>query len=233
MISEADQKEIMAAVAKAEAGTDGEIVCVLARQVSAYPEVSLAAGAAAALVLPPIILALGVHPLDALEKVLAASTALVGWAGVGMTREAETTLILDGYAIAQAVLFTLGALIATVPPVRRLLTPRSLKRSRVHKAAWAQFAATGLHTTDGRTGVVIFASLDDRIVEILADEGIHKKVGDAVWDAAVKAVQDGMKAKSPAKGFVKAVEICGAALAEHFPSTGPHGNDLSDRLLEL
>jgi putative membrane protein len=117
--------------------------------------------------------------------------------------------------------------------VRRVLTPASLKKSRVHKAAWAQFSATGLQTTDGHTGVVIFASLDDRIVEILADEGIHAKVGATVWDAAVKAVQDGMKARSPAKGFVTAVEICGAALAEHFPATGPHGNDLSDRLLEL
>ena len=233
MITEADQKEIMAAVAKAEAGTDGEIVCVMARQVSAYPEVSLAAGAAAALIGPPVIMALGVHPVDVLHQVMAASTSVVGWAGVGLSKDAETTMILDGYAILQAVLFTVAALLASIPGIRHVLTPSSLKKSRVHKAAWAQFAATGLHTTDGRTGVVIFASLDDRIVEILADEGIHAKVGDKVWDAAVKAVQDGMKAKSPAKGFVKAVEICGAALAEHFPSTGPLANDLSDRLLEL
>jgi len=233
MICEADQKEIMAAVARAEAGTDGEIVCVLARQVSAYPEVAIAAGAVAALVGPPAALALGVHPVDVLHQVLAASTSLVGWAGAGLSRDAETTMILDGYAIVQAILFTLAALIALIPGVRHVLTPQSLKRRRVHKAAWAQFAATGLHTTDGRTGVVIFASIDDRMVEILADEGIHAKVGDKVWDAAVKAVQDGMKAKRPAQGFVRAVEICGAALAEHFPSTGPHGNDLSDRLLEL
>jgi len=233
MISEADQQQIMAAVAKAEAGTDGEIVCVMARQVSAYPEVSLAAGAAVALIGPPVALAFGIHPVDVLHQVLAASTSVVGWAGAGLSKDAETTMILDGYAITQAVLFTAAALLATIPGIRHVLTPSSLKKSRVHKAAWAQFAATGLHTTDGRTGVVIFASIDDRIVEILADEGIHAKVGDAVWNAAVKAVQEGMKAKSPAKGFVKAVEICGAALAEHFPSTGPHANDLSDRLLEL
>jgi putative membrane protein len=233
MISEADQKEIMAAVARAEAATDGEIVCVMSRQVSAYPEVSLAAGAAAALVGPPIALALGVHPADVLDQVLAASTSLVGWAGAGLTKDAEMTLILDGYAILQAILFTVVTLLATIPGVRHVLTPKSLKKSRVHKAAWAQFAATGLQTRDGRTGVVIFASLDDRMVEILAAEGIHAKVGDAVWNAAVKAVQEGMKAKSPARGFVQAVEICGAALAEHFPATGPNGNDLSDRLLEL
>jgi putative membrane protein len=96
-----------------------------------------------------------------------------------------------------------------------------------------QFLATGLHASADRTGVVIFASEADRRVELLADDAIHAAVGDVAWNAAVKAVQDGMRRRDPAAGFVKAIQICGDALAEHFPSTGPHVNTLSDRLLEL
>jgi putative membrane protein len=233
MITEAQQREIMAAVAAAEARTDGEVVCVFARQVSHYPEISLAAGAFAALAIPPLALALGLHPGVLLHQVLTATGALSGWSTAGLPQDAETMMILDGYAVVQAVLFTSVALLASVPPIRRLLTPGALKRHRVHKSAWAQFVATGLHTTEGVTGVLIFASLDDRVVEIVAEEAIHQKVGDKVWNAAVAAVRKGMKARDPVKGFVTAIEICGGALAEHFPSTGPRANAVSDRLVEL
>jgi putative membrane protein len=184
-------------------------------------------------VLPPIALAAGVHPGAVLHEVLSATGALSGWAAANLSAEAETTMILDGYAVLQAGLFTLVAGLTTIPFVRRWLTPGTLKRHRVHKAAWAQYVATGLHTTDGVTGVLIFASLDDRVVEIVAEPGIHQKVGDKVWNAAVAAVRSGMKARDPVKGFVSAIELCGAALAQHFPSTGPHANSVSDRLVEL
>ena len=233
MISEAEQRDIMAAVARAEAETEGEIVCVFARQISHYPEVSIAAGAFAALVIPQVAFALGLHPSTLLQQALALAGEAGAWWTVHPEREAEVSMVLDGYGVAQAVLFTLGASLATIPFIRRALTPASLKRHRVHKAAWAQFAATGLHVSGGPTGVVIFASLDDRMVEILASEGIHSQVGGKVWDQAVASVRSGMKSRTPVKGFVRAVEICGAALAQHFPSRGARPNGLSDRLLEL
>ena len=232
MITEAQQQQIMAAVARAESATEGEIVCVFARQVSHYPEVSIAAAAFAALVLPPVTLALGAHPLELLHQAQALYPALSAWT-VRPNPEAELAIVLDDYAILQGLLFTVVGLVSTLPAVRRLLTPGTLKRHRVHKAAWAQFVATGLHTTEGATGVLIFASLDDRVVEVVAEEDIHRKVGDRVWHDAVAAVRAGMKARDPVKGFVSAIEICGAALAEHFPATGPHANTVSDRLVEL
>ncbi len=233
MISEAEQQDIMAAVAEAESQTEGEIVCVFAHRVSHYSEIPLAAGTFAALVLPPVAMALGLHPAVVYKDVVDAVGPMLGWTAYGLSADAELGIILEGYAVLQGLLFVAVAMLASLSPVRRVLTPASLKHHRVHKAAWAQFAATGLHTSDGPTGVVIFASLDDRMVEILASEGIHKAVGDKVWNEAVAAVKSGMKARAPVKGFVRAVEICGAALATHFPSKGERPNGLSDRLLEL
>jgi putative membrane protein len=227
MLSEADHRKIEAAVQAAEARTSGEIVCILSHEVSAYRETPLAWAAAAALLLPPLALVAGWRP-----------GGLFG-AGVDWTASqvgAVVTLFahsLQSYAIVQVILFAITAAIVAIPPVRRLLTPATLKRHRVHRAALQQFLATGLHAAADRTGVVIFASQADRRVELLADDAIHAAVGDVAWNAAVKAVQDGMRRRDPASGFVKAIEICGDALAEHFPSTGPHANALSDRLLEL
>jgi putative membrane protein len=80
--------------------------------------------------------------------------------------------------------------------------------------------------------ILIFASLADRKVELVAHRAIHKAVGDKPWNEAVAAVADGMKNRRPADGFVRAIEICGAALAEHFPSEGPARNQLPNTLLE-
>jgi putative membrane protein len=227
MLSEADHRKIEAAVQAAEARTSGEIVCILSHEVSNYRETPLAWAAAAALLLPPLALFAGWRPGALFSAAKDWTASQVG---------ATDTLIahsLESYAIVQVILFAITAAIVAIPPVRRLLTPTPLKRHRVHRAALQQFLATGLHASADRTGVVIFASEADRRVELLADDAIHAAVGDIAWNAAVKAVQDGMKRRDPATGFVNAINICGDALAQHFPSTGPHANALSDRLLEI
>jgi len=227
MLSEADHRKIEAAVQAAEARTSGEIVCILSQEVSNYRETPLAWAAAAALLLPPLALFAGWQPGALLNPGADWTASQVGAVGTLVAHA------LESYAIVQVILFAIVAAVVAIPPVRRLLTPTTLKRHRVHTAAMQQFLATGLHASADRTGVVIFASQADRRVELLADDAIHAAVGDVAWNAAVKAVQDGMKKRDPATGFVNAINICGDALAEHFPSTGPHANALSDRLLEL
>ena len=225
MLSEADHQKIAAAVGAAEARTTGEIVCILAREVSNYREVPLALAAAVALLGPPLALLSGVP-----------AEALTPWArdwSAGAAPAVSLTRALEAYGLLQVVLFALAAGLTSIPAVRRLLTPMPLKRHRVHKAALQQFLATGLHLEAGRTGVVIFASQHDRRVELLADDAIHAAVGETVWNAAIAAVQAGMKRGQPAQGYIRAVELCGEALAAHFPSQGPHENTISDRLLEI
>ena len=227
MLTQADHARIEASVADIEAKSEGEVLCVLAHQVSHYREVPLAAGAIFALVLPPIALAVGLRPGAFLVRAEEAWSAAHGFS------ESDIGLALGVYAVAQAVLFLLGAGIALLPPVRRLITPRSLKRHRVHRAALAQFAGAGFHEKDGPPGVVIFASEDERMVEILASAGLHQLAGEAVWDKAVSDLVAGIGRGAPADGFVAAIALCGEALIQHFPAKGAHANQHSDRLIEL
>ena len=214
MLSADDHRRIEAAVAEAETGTSGDIFCVLAGEVSSYREVPIAWGAAAALLIPPAVLAVGLRPL------LAAITA-GGWtAAQASAQQPQLAFALTGYAVAQIILFAVVALLTAIAPVRRAVTPRFLKRHRVKKAAFHHFIAAHAHARDSDTGVLIFVALVERQVEVLADVAIHAKVGDAVWQAAATAVQDGMKAPDPTVGIVRAIGLCGEALKAHFPASG-------------
>lgn len=227
ILSEADHDRLEAAVAAAERGTTGEIVCVLTREASTYPEVAVAAGAVAALAPLPICLLLGYDPIALLQRLAG------GWqvAHVAASPHAPSGLAL--FAALQILLFVAVTLLAARPPVRRLLTPGALRSARVKTAAEQQFLATGLAANAYRTGVVIFTSIHDRRVEIVADKAINQACGEAVWHAAVRAVEVGMRRDDPADGLIEAVRVCGEALARHFPSDGGGENTLVDRALEL
>lgn len=227
MLTEGDRKRIADAIAAAEAKTEGEVFCVLAHDVSHYREVPLAWAAMAALIVPPALVVAGLHRL-------AMADIFSSWTDETV-RSVEHLILraLSTYALIQASLFLAVALIVSLPPVRRAMTPRFLKRHRVRQVARHHFAATGLRLSDAEPHILIFASIDDRQVELVAHAAIHKAVGQGPWNAAVAAVTDGMKNRKPAEGFVRAIEICGAALAEHFPPNGPPKNHLSNEISEL
>jgi putative membrane protein len=224
MLSEADHKRISAAIEAAEAKTSGEIFCVFAHEVSRYREVPLAWGAIAAFVIPPLLVLSGLHRF---------AMAAFFWTDESVNAvEALVLHTVSAYALVQAGLFVAVALIVSLPPVRRRLTPAALKRHRVRQVARHHFAAAGARLSHAEPHILIFASQADRKVELVAHAAIHKAVGDKPWNDAVAAVAGGMKAHNPAEGFVRAIGICGAALAEHFPSDGPARNQLPNTLLE-
>jgi putative membrane protein len=227
MLSQQDHKRIADAITAAEDKSSGEIFCVLAHEVSRYREVPLAWASIAALALPPLALLAGLHRL-------ALSDIFSSWTDDSL-RAVEGLIVraLTGYALLQAGIFLIVALAVAHPKVRRLMTPRFLKRHRVRQMARHHFVAAGARLSHAEPHILIYASLWDRQVELVAHAAIHKAVGEGPWNAAAAAVTDGMKAGKPADGFVRAIEICGDALAAHFPRTGPAENKLSNEILEI
>ncbi len=227
MLSPSDHERVREAVAEAESHTSGELFCVLARQTSEYRETPVAWAAGVALLGPPLTMLAGVRPgmfLRLPNDWMAAHAS-------GLDSAVSTAL--GTYALLQAVLFVVVLGIVSLAPVRRALTPGPLKRHRAHRRALEQFFAKGVHVTRARTGVLIFLALDDRQVQIVADEGIHAKVDQAVWDRAAAAAVAGLREGGPAEGLVRAVAVCGAALAEHFPPDQDNPNELSDELVVI
>ena len=226
MLNDNDRARISAAITEAENKTSGEIFCVLARDVSRYREVPLAWAAVAAFVIPPLLVLAGLHRL-ALASIFTSWTDESAHAMEGLILRALST-----FQLGQAGIFLIVAILVALPGVRRMMTPGVLKSYRVRQAARRHFVAVGARLSHAEPHILIFASMADRRVELVAHDAIHKAVGEGPWNESVAAVVEGMKTGKPADGFVKAIGICGAALAQHFPPHGAPANRLPNTILE-
>jgi len=224
-LSPDDRQRIADAVARAETKTSGEVCCVLTEEASEYREVPLAWAALAALVLPPVALLFGFHPL-ALQEMVS------GWAAEQSTDAArEVFLALGSYAIAQAILFAAVALIVSIPAVRRLMTPSFVKRHRVRRMARHHFATLVARLAEGAYAM-IYVSRFDRMVEIVVSESAGKACDDAAWHKAASTLGEALGRDQAGDGFVAAIGICGTELAAHFPPGAGKENRLPDSLIE-
>ena len=118
-------------------------------------------------------------------------------------------------------------------PLRYRLVPKAMLSERAHARAVEQFLVQNLHTTAGRTGVLIFVSVAERYAEILADAGIHQKVPEGTWQTIVDEMTAAIGDGRTTDGFVQAIERVGHHLAEHFPPGSAPVNTLSNHLIVL
>jgi putative membrane protein len=135
--------------------------------------------------------------------------------------------------LVQLATFIAAALVLSLPVIRYHIVPKRRLHGRAHVVAMQQFLAQGIHLTEKRTGVLIFASAAERYAEIVADSGINAKVAPDAWAGAVAALVGAIKAGRPGDGFVAAVELCGAELARNFPPGELNPNELPDRVVEI
>ncbi|HUK65303.1 MAG TPA: hypothetical protein VLV17_00645 [Anaeromyxobacteraceae bacterium] len=126
----------------------------------------------------------------------------------------------------------LGALLALVPALERILAGRAEIELATRERAVRAFYENGLSHTAQGTGVLVFASLFERRAVVLGDHGIHAKAGDLAWRGAVDRLSEGLRRGDPAAGFCEAIALCGAELRKHFPRPpgGGPGNELEDGL---
>jgi putative membrane protein len=133
----------------------------------------------------------------------------------------------------QLAVFFLAALLFQWKPVRFALVPKAVGRARAHQRAVEQFLAQSLHTTNGRTGVLIYVSFAERFAEVIADDGIYRKVRPSVWEEVIAELTSHLARGTRTKGFVVAIEMCGKILAEHFPPGHADEDELPNHLIVL
>ena len=202
-LTDDEKRRLRARIEAAERQTRGELVTVIARESDAYPFVPLLWASVIALSLPPVILL------------------------------ADLWIDLATVSLIQLAAFLVLALLFRWRPVKMWLVPKATKLRRAGRAAREQFLAQGVHNTSDRCGVLIYVSVGEHYVEILADRAINAKVAQAEWDAIVAAFVASVKQGEVAAGFDQAVDACGALLAKHFPAAPGERNELPDHLIEL
>jgi putative membrane protein len=141
----------------------------------------------------------------------------------------STTTIL----VLQAIVFVGAALIMSHPSIQHYVVPNAIAADRTRRQAYEQFLAHGVHLTEARTGVLIYVTPRSRRVEIVADAGIHSKVGEAAWEELAQAIAGAARNGQLVAGILNAVEKAGVLLAQHFPPSERNPNELSDRMVEI
>ncbi len=136
------------------------------------------------------------------------------------------------YAI-QLATFLVVALLARFDAIRLALVPKGVKHARGHRNAVEQFLAQGMHTTKGRTGVLIFVSVAERFAEVIADDRIYELVPKSTWQNIVDSLIGQISAGKPVEGFVSAIEASGQLLAQHFPPGSEDPDELPNHLIVL
>lgn len=190
------------AVKEAEASTSGEIVVMAVGESSNYPSAILAASGAIALVL-----AIGGALLYGSENM---------W------------LFLVLFA-----LFFIGAneAVKRFPLLKRPFVSRAEIAEEVEEAAIHSFYHRKVHETRDRTGILIYISLYEHSVRVLADSGIDAVVGKQVWQEVVDTITKGIRDGRQGEAIREAVGICGKLLNRHFPRKSDDRNELDDVMI--
>lgn len=135
--------------------------------------------------------------------------------------------------VSQLGLFVVLSFVLSVPFIRLAVTPRALKHKNAHRTAVEQFLARELHTTTGRTGILIFVALAERYCEVIADKGIAEKIDPHFWNDLVAGMIARIRSGRLGEGLAETVERCGEILARHVPPSAGDRNELPDHLIVL
>jgi uncharacterized membrane protein len=90
------------------------------------------------------------------------------------------------------------------------------------------FSRQRLWDTEHRGGVLIYVLLADRNIEIVADRGVHKKVGTLEWQRICRKMAEAFGAGRYEAGAVTGIQEVSKLLAEHFPTSMTGAQQLPD-----
>jgi uncharacterized membrane protein len=114
--------------------------------------------------------------------------------------------------------------------VEGALDTRALWRGQsARERAIDVFSLLRVWDTEHNSGVLIYVLLADRSVEIVADRGVHAKVGESEWSRICGAMEAAFAKAQFEEGAVQGVEGVSRCLAAHFPARhSPHRDELAD-----
>src|SRR5205814_10684670 len=121
-------------------------------------------------------------------------------------------------------LFAAGAFLSSRSDlIRRLLTAKTFRAQAARNGAAAMFYEAGIANTHAENGVLIYLSLLERRLEVIADRGILKAVPALKWNHAVFELKHIGANPDPDK-LIKIMRELGRLLAEYLPATGENPN---------
>jgi putative membrane protein len=210
LVSREDEARIAKAVAEVERHTAGEIATVVAERSHDYAYFRALVTALSVVTLATVLS--WIWPVLAGRfPALDLGADLAGW------------LIPAQLLLAAPIWMLTGR-----PALLRRFVPAPIQGAAVDARAKAVFLDHGVTETRDRSGVLVFLSELEHRVVILADRGIHLRVGVEGWRHHVDDLVQAIRRGRAGDGIVACVEAVGRELREAFPPREDDENELSD-----
>ena len=204
-LDEAKIKSIDTAITAAESKTSGEIVPLVVKSSSALGHVPIITFCA-------FLIIMHVFQLEHLQRVHIYDTSL--WPFVNLILAALLAFVFSKFSL-----------------VQRLLVSEQDRITQVKQRAELEFYRLGITETEGATGVLIFVSLLEQRIEVMADKKISNMLPRETWNGVVEQVLAGIRSGDLSKGLCNAIETCGKVLADKFPIQAGDRNELKDHVI--
>lgn len=207
-LSARELEQINVAVQAAEKTTSGEIVCLIQSTSYHYPMANVIGATAMAL------------PIS-----LAGTPLIGGWLWLG---HQNMWLFLSLFAICFPLFYLL---VNHAAWLKRIFISRREIDEEVQESAITNFFHNGLYHTREANGVLLFISVFEHKVWVLADHGIHTKIPQDQWQAIVGTVTDGFKTNHPAESICQAIHTIGQLLQSHYPGQPDDIDELNNVII--
>lgn len=197
-----EKERIKTTTQSVESRTDGEIAVMVVDQSDRYPEAEILGGVVFGSLLSLVISAVFFH--DSLFVYIPLSFFLFfffRWIG------------------------------AAIPRLKLVFLGLHRKEDAVRHRAVQAFYEKGLYKTRFHTGVLIFLSLLEHKIWVLADKGIYKKTTQETLNRFSQVVSLGIKEGRACESLCQAIEGIGQLLAQHFPVTSGDTDELPDEVM--
>lgn len=207
LLSSADRDRIAAKIAEVELATAGELVVHVTQRSSGYGFVRALYAASGAYVVAQVAVLT--------EPFAGSDFYFADWA-------------LPSLPVLAGVLW----LLLGVPALLRRVLPSSVVDLAVLRRAETAFLENRVHRTVAASGVLILVSELEHRVQILADEGIHQRVGVEGWTKHVAQIVEQIRVGRTVEGLLTAIDAIGRELAEAFPPSPEDENELPNAVVD-
>lgn len=221
-VTEEDAEHIRKAVRTAEQNTSGEIALAVTGESHDYAfyelMVSVVFGALVFLVMLFLY-----QPLISLIDTMLWDIA--AWQVIGV------------YGFVSFAAIAIAYLLTNISAIDRIIIPKKARQTAVYQRALQHFVESGVYATRDRNGILIFISLMEHEICVIADKGVLEKIAQDELDALAQKLADGIRRKETAQSLLSCITICGEMLENHFPikkdDAAENPNELPDGLIVL
>lgn len=198
-----DEARIEAAIADLERRSAAEIVVVVAQRAASYASYSALWAACSAL--------------------------LAGWVAALI----DPALPASHVVFVQGAALIVAAALFYLTPLGIKFVPAAVKHARAAMLARLEFATLVNDRTRQRNGVLLFVSLAEHYIEIIADDAVVAAIPPERWQQLVGQFQEKARRGPLSDSLLGLIAACAAVLEHHFPARPGQKDELPNQVREI